>query len=156
VVKSHTLSVACAGDLTADPWDPNGPSVTTWADPGAGQYLRLVTQGSRLLGFVAIGLPRSAAELSRHALTGTLPVAERSALLAMEHAAADRELGPEDVLCRCSGATAGQVHEAAQECTTVDEVGGRCGAGTGCGTCRDRIEQLLAGPPARQPAGSPA
>lgn len=156
VVKSHTLSVACAGDLTADPWDPHGPSVSTWADPGAGQYLRIVTQGSRLLGFVAIGLPRSAAELSRHALTGTLPVAERSALLAMEHAAADRELGPEDVLCRCSGATAGQVHEAAMECATVDEVGGRCGAGTGCGTCRDRIEQLLAGPSARQPAGSPA
>ncbi|XKH53376.1 FAD-dependent oxidoreductase [Citricoccus nitrophenolicus] len=156
VVKSHTLSVACAGDLTADPWDPNGPSVSTWADPGAGQYLRIVTQGSRLLGFVAIGLPRSAAELSRHALTGTLPVADRSALLAMEHAAADRELGPADVLCRCSGATAGQVHEAAKECATVDEVGGRCGAGTGCGTCRGRIEDLLAVPPVRQPADSRA
>ncbi|GAA1679391.1 FAD/NAD(P)-binding oxidoreductase [Citricoccus zhacaiensis] len=154
VVKSHTLSVACAGDLTADPWDPQGPSVSTWADPEAGQYLRIVTQGTRLLGFVSIGLPRSAAELSRHALTGTLPVADRSALLAMEHAAADRELGPEDVLCRCSGATAGQVHEAAVECATVDEVGGRCGAGTGCGTCRGRIEELLAGPPVRQPAGS--
>ncbi|VXB74422.1 FAD-dependent oxidoreductase [Citricoccus sp. K5] len=154
VVKSHTLSVACAGDLTADPWDPQGPSVSTWADPVAGQYLRIVTQGSRLLGFVAIGLPRSAAELSRHALTGTLPVADRSALLATEHAAADRELGPEDVLCRCSGATAGQVHEAAMECATVDEVGGRCGAGTGCGTCRGRIEALLAGPPVRLPAGS--
>ncbi|MFC5994681.1 bacterioferritin-associated ferredoxin [Pseudonocardia hispaniensis] len=27
---------------------------------------------------------------------------------------------------------------------TVEEVGDRCGAGTGCGTCVDRIECLLA------------
>jgi assimilatory nitrate reductase electron transfer subunit len=155
IVKSHTLSVACAGDPAADPWDPQGPEVSTWADPGAGQYLRIVTEGERLLGFVAIGLPRCAAELSRHAHTGTLPVADRSALLALEHAAGDRDLGPEDVLCRCSGATAGQVEQAAAECATVDEVGGRCGAGTGCGTCRDRIGELL-GKAARQPAGSPA
>ncbi|MBB5749713.1 FAD-dependent oxidoreductase [Micrococcus sp. TA1] len=147
VVKSHSLSVACAGDPDADPWDPDGPSVSTWADPGAGQYLRIVTDGERMLGFVAIGLPRSAAELSRHALTGVLPAADRSALLALEHAAGDRALGPEDVLCRCSGATAGQVGDAVAGCATVDEVGDRCGAGTGCGTCRGRIEEMLARPP---------
>ncbi|WMY78220.1 FAD-dependent oxidoreductase [Citricoccus sp. I39-566] len=156
MVKSHSLSVACAGDPTvdsaADPWAPDGPHVSTWMDPGAGQYLRIVTEGDRLLGFVAIGLPRSAAELSRHALTGTLPVADRSALLALEHAAGDRDLGPEDVLCRCSGATCGQVEDAAADCSTVDEVGRRCGAGTGCGTCRGRIEELVA----RRPVGSPA
>lgn len=147
VVKSHLLSVACAGNPAADPWDPEGPSVSTWADPGAGQYLRIVTDGERMLGFIAIGLPRSAAELSRAALTGVLPEADRSALLALEHAAGDRELGPDDVLCRCSGATSGQVEDAAAECTTVDDVGGRCGAGTGCGTCRGRIEEMLARPP---------
>ena len=156
IVKSHSLSVACAGDPSADPWDPEGPDVSTWADPGAGQYLRIVTDGERLLGFVSIGLPRSAAELSRHALTGTLPVADRTALLALEHAAGDRDLGPDDVLCRCSGATAGQVEKAVTECGSVDEVGSRCGAGTGCGTCRSRIEDLLTGQPVRQPAGIPA
>lgn len=160
IVKSHSLSVACAGDPSVDPsldpWDPRGPHVSTWADPAAGQYLRIVSEGERLVGFVAIGLPRTAAELSRHAGTGTLPVADRSALLAMEHAAGDRELGPEDVLCRCSGATCGQVEEAAADSSTVDEVGRRCGAGTGCGTCRGRISELLADGPVRQRAGSPA
>lgn len=163
IVKSHSLSVACAGnpsvDPALDPWDPRGPHVSTWADPAAGQYLRIVSEGDRLLGFVAIGLPRTAAELSRHAGTGTLPAADRSALLALEHAAGDRELGPEDVLCRCSGATVGHVEEAAAAATssaTVDEVGRRCGAGTGCGTCRERIGALLAAGAVRQRAGSPA
>lgn len=150
VVKSHTLSVACAGDPVADPWDPAGPTVSTWCEPGTGQYLRVVSEGERLVGFVAIGLPRAAAELCRLALAGTAPVADHAALLGLEDSTQDRDPGPEDVLCRCSGATAGQVAEAAATCATVDEVGGRCGAGTGCGTCRDRIERMLL----RRPAGS--
>lgn len=158
MVKSKTLSVACAGDVDVDPWDPEAPTVSTWSDPKAGQYLRVVTDsrdgevqdgaghGSavQLLGFVSVGMPRSAAELAVHCSRGTLPAADRTALLAAEHATKEAPLGPEDVLCRCSGATAGQVEDAAACCETVDEVGAECRAGTGCGTCRKDIERLLA------------
>ncbi|GAB3186487.1 FAD-dependent oxidoreductase [Nesterenkonia suensis] len=143
LVKSKTLSVACAGDTAVDPWDPESPAVSTWADPQAGQYLRIVTDGERLLGFVAVGMPRSAAELALHCTRGTLPVADRTALLAAEHATKEAELGPEDVLCRCSGATAGQVEQAASCSSTVEEVGAACRAGTGCGTCHRSIEKML-------------
>lgn len=144
LVKSKTLSVACAGETAVDPWDPEAPTVSTWSDPKAGQYLRIVTEGDRLLGFVSVGMPRSAAELALHCTRGTLPVADRTALLAAEHATKEAELGPDDVLCRCSGATARQVEEAASCCDTVEEVGAACRAGTGCGTCHRNIERMLA------------
>lgn len=144
LVKSKTLSVACAGETAVDPWDPESPTVSTWSDPKAGQYLRIVTEGDRLLGFVSVGMPRSAAELALHCTRGTLPVADRTALLAAEHATKEAELGPDDVLCRCSGATARQVEEAASCCDTVEEVGAACRAGTGCGTCHRNIERMLA------------
>ncbi|MDZ5077591.1 FAD-dependent oxidoreductase [Nesterenkonia sp. HG001] len=143
LVKSRTLSVACAGETAVDPWDPESPTVSTWSDPKAGQYLRIVTEDERLLGFVAVGMPRSAAELALHCTRGTLPVADRTALLAAEHATKEAELGPDDVLCRCSGATARQVEEAASCCSTVEEVGAACRAGTGCGTCHRNIEKML-------------
>ncbi|GAB3185579.1 FAD-dependent oxidoreductase [Nesterenkonia halophila] len=147
LMKSKTLSVACAGTTQVDPWAPEAPTVSTWSDPQAGQYLRIVTEGERLLGFVSVGMARAAAELAMHATRGTLPVADRTALVAAQHATAEQDLGDDDVLCRCSGATAGMVSEAAETCSTVDEVGAACRAGTGCGTCRSSIEKVLAAAP---------
>ena len=159
LMKSKTLNVACAGDTSQDPWDidpwdPAAPTVSTWSDPKHGQYLRIVTEpvsagddaaGERLLGFVSVGMPRSAAELAMHASRGTIPVADRTALLAAEHATKEAELGPEDVLCRCAGTTAGMVQEAAETCCrTVDEISAETRAGTGCGTCHKTIEKILA------------
>ncbi|GAA1149040.1 FAD-dependent oxidoreductase [Nesterenkonia lutea] len=143
LVKSKTLNVACAGTTDVDPWDPDSPSVSTWSDPKGGQYLRIVSEQDRLLGFVSVGMPRSAAELAMHAGRGTMPVADRTALLAAEHATREAQLGPHDVLCRCAGTTLSQVEEAAACAASVSEVGDACRAGTGCGTCHNRIEKLL-------------
>ena len=46
--------------------------------------------------------------------------------------------------CICYGVTQAEVEDAitAGACTE-DEVGDRCGAGTGCGSCLDRICELL-------------
>lgn len=144
LLKSHTLNVACAGSTDVDPWDPDSPTVSTWSDPKGGQYLRIVSEADRLLGFVSVGMPRSAAELAMHAGRGTLPVTDRTALLAAEHATRESQLGPQDVLCRCAGTTLAQVQDAAACASTVEEVGAACRAGTGCGTCHVRIEKLLA------------
>lgn len=159
LMKSKTLNVACAGDTSQDPWsidpwDSTAPTVSTWSDPKHGQYLRIVTEsatsgdasaGERLVGFVSVGMPRSAAELAMHASRGTLPAADRTALLAAEHATQEAELGPEDVLCRCAGTTAGTVQEAAETCCrTVNEISAETRAGTGCGTCHKSIEKILA------------
>lgn len=164
LLKSKTLNVACAGETSHDPWgsdlwDPAAPTVSIWSDTKRGQYLRIVTgpnpsavescadapTGERLLGFVSVGLPRAAAELAMHATRGTIPVADRTALLAAEHATREVELGPDDVLCRCAGITAGTVMEATSTCCrTVKEISAETRAGTGCGTCHKNIEKILA------------
>lgn len=143
LLKSHTLNIACAGTTDVDPWNPDSPTVSTWSDPRGGQYLRIVSEEDRLLGFVSVGMPRSAAELAMHAGRGTMPVADRTALLAAEHATREAQLGPQDVLCRCAGTTLAQVQDAAACSSSVAEVGTACRAGTGCGTCHVQIEKLL-------------
>ncbi|GEL20408.1 (2Fe-2S)-binding protein [Pseudonocardia asaccharolytica] len=47
--------------------------------------------------------------------------------------------------CICAAVTETELRSCvADGARTIDEVGDRCGAGTGCGTCVPRIEALLA------------
>ncbi len=46
--------------------------------------------------------------------------------------------------CICFGVTENEVKaEIALGARTEEEIGERCGAGTGCGTCLDRVRTLL-------------
>ncbi|MDL9937173.1 (2Fe-2S)-binding protein [Gordonia sp. ABSL1-1] len=48
--------------------------------------------------------------------------------------------------CICRGVTEEEVHEHFDNgCRTLDDVGDRCGAGEGCGTCIERITEILGG-----------
>ena len=61
-----------------------------------------------------------------------------------------------DVLCRCNGVTKGTVAEAVRGgCRTGQEVSRTTRAGTGCGTCRSRIQEILDAAPQRS-EGEPA
>jgi bacterioferritin-associated ferredoxin len=47
-------------------------------------------------------------------------------------------------ICICFAVTAQEIgSEIAAGARTVEEVGDRCGAGTGCGTCTEKIGLLL-------------
>jgi bacterioferritin-associated ferredoxin len=47
-------------------------------------------------------------------------------------------------VCICAGVPDGEVRACiAAGARTVEEVGNACGAGTGCGSCHDRIDVLL-------------
>jgi len=55
-------------------------------------------------------------------------------------------------VCICAAVTDDEVRASIRDgARTVDDVGDACGAGTGCGTCHDRIGLLLlaAGAPAQ-------
>jgi bacterioferritin-associated ferredoxin len=48
------------------------------------------------------------------------------------------------IVCLCKVATDRDIADAIQEgAGTVDEIGDRCGAGTGCGSCREFIHGML-------------
>lgn len=47
-------------------------------------------------------------------------------------------------VCICRAVTEEEVHEhCSQGARTIDAISDRCGAGEGCGTCLDRLSEIL-------------
>lgn len=153
LVKASRLDAVSAGDVQADPFAPTPAGerpreVAMWADPQHGAYVKTITTDGVLDGFIAIGMPRTAAELSvLYQRRGELP-GDRSLLLRLD--AADAALpapqGADATVCMCNAVTAGQIEDAVAEhsCVSVEDVGRCTRAGTGCGGCRSRIADMLA------------
>ncbi|GAB5076945.1 FAD-dependent oxidoreductase [Arthrobacter sp. AD-310] len=158
VLKARGLNMAVAGDNTADPWDEEALSagaangrprlqVSQWADPEHGRYVKMTTRGGVLEGLVAVGMPRTAAELvGLFERSAELP-ADRSLLLRLDgpdqvpgSAAAD----PAGTVCRCAGVSGAAIQGAVGDgCSTVAEVSKATRAGTGCGGCHEDIKGII-------------
>ena len=150
VLKGELVDLVSAGDVSADPFAPvpageDAPGIAVWADPEHGTYVKMATRGGVLTGFVAVGMPRTAAELSVLYLRGGELPADRSLLLRLDDAdEVEPVSGRDATLCICNDVTVGQVEDAIDDgCGTVAEVGGCTRAGTGCGGCRARIAELV-------------
>lgn len=150
VLKGELVDLVSAGDVSADPFAPvpageEAPGVAVWADPEHGTYVKMATRSGVLTGFVAVGMPRTAAELSVLYLRGGELPADRSLLLRLDDADETVASGGRDAtLCICNAVTVGQVEDAIDDgCRTVAEVGACTRAGTGCGGCRARIAELV-------------
>ncbi|NQX13331.1 NAD(P)/FAD-dependent oxidoreductase [Microbacteriaceae bacterium VKM Ac-2855] len=160
MLKAEGIDVVSGGDVTAELWDEPvhtcASEVTVWADPGRGGYAKLVTTDGVLTGFVAVGLPRAGAELTLMFDRGSELPADRSSLLRLD--APDAGVSPtgdpfarEATVCWCNGVTVGTITDAvAAGDDTVECVGATTRAGTGCGSCKGRITELIA----RAPAGA--
>lgn len=154
MLKAEHIDVVAVGDITADPWDDDAlhprRRVSQWADPEHLRYVKMVTDDGALTGFVSVGMPRTAAELTLlFERRGELP-ADRSLLLRFDgpdyDPAADADsFAPMSTVCWCNGVTVGRIEESAA-CgnTTVECVGRDTRAGTGCGGCKGRIAEVLA------------
>ncbi|GAB3616814.1 FAD-dependent oxidoreductase [Okibacterium endophyticum] len=162
MLKAENIDVVAVGDVSADPWEEEHPHpagieqhaaprrVSQWADPEHGRYVKMVTRQGVLEGFVAVGMPRTAAELTLlFERSGELP-ADRSILLRLDgpdsgSASATDVFAPDATVCWCNGVTVGAIERSAEEGnTTVACIGRSTRAGTGCGGCRGRISELLA------------
>ncbi|WP_350349653.1 FAD-dependent oxidoreductase [Agromyces sp. G08B096] len=156
MLKAEHVDVVAVGDVTAEPWDVDPAAGTTdarrvalWADPEHGRYVKMVTRGGALSGFVSVGMPRTAAELTLlFERRAELP-ADRSMLLRFDgpdfDPAEDADaFAPTSTVCWCNAVTVERI-EASAACgrATVDEVGRDTRAGTGCGGCRGRIAEVL-------------
>lgn len=159
LLKARGVNLAVAGDIQREPWesiawdadDGGRPplEVSLWADPAHGRYVKMCTRGGALEGFIALGMPRAAAELTLLFGSGGELPADRSVLLRLDGpesslGAPGSLAGPESTLCRCAGVSRGIVQEAVLGgCSTVDEVSKSTRAGTGCGGCRDSVRELI-------------
>jgi assimilatory nitrate reductase electron transfer subunit len=133
--------------------------ITQWADPARGQYLKVVTRGGVVEGFVSVGMPRAGAELTLVFERGSELPADRSALLRLDAGGAamgaSDPLAPDATVCWCNGVSVQTIVDAAAEGNdTVACISTATRAGTGCGGCRGRIAEILATAPASAPAAA--
>lgn len=154
MLKAEHIDVVAVGEIGADPWDDDAVHprrrVSQWADPEHLRYVKMVTEDGTLTGFVSVGMPRTAAELTLlFERRGELP-ADRSLLLRFDgpdyDPSADADaFAPGSTVCWCNGVTVGRIEESAA-CgnTTVEGIGRDTRAGTGCGGCKGRIAEILA------------
>lgn len=162
MLKAEGVDVASAGNTAADPWDSASLggahvadcgalplSVAQWADPEHGRYVKMVTRAGILEGFVCVGMPRTAAELTLLFERGSELPADRSVLLRFDgpdyYPAVGGDLfALEATVCWCNGVTVGAITDSAGAGnTTVACISAATRAGTGCGGCKGRIGALL-------------
>jgi assimilatory nitrate reductase electron transfer subunit len=154
MLKAEGIDVVAGGAVDADPFSHapgcHGPQVTLWADPARGAYVKLVTVEGVLTGFVAVGMPRTGAELTLLFERGSELPADRSSLLRLDApdvgiAVVADPFAADATVCWCNGVSAGAIREAAAAGEpTVACVKAATRAGTGCGGCVGRITELLA------------
>lgn len=157
-LKAHDVDLIAGGSVDADPWEEiapvtpyaNQPQVSQWLDPARGSYVKMVTRGGVLEGFVAVGMPRAGAELALLFERGGELPADRGALLRLDiddsaGSAGSDPLDPQTTVCVCNGVTVARIGDAiADGADTVECVGSKTRAGTGCGGCKGRIAELIA------------
>jgi len=159
MLKAEGVDVVAAGNTAADPWDdqPTGHaaacdsaplSVSQWADPEHNRYVKMVTRRGILEGFVCVGMPRTAAELTLLFERGSELPADRSLLLRHDgpdyEPAAGSAFAADATVCWCNGVSVGGIEAAAGAGdTTVACIGAATRAGTGCGGCKGRIIEVL-------------
>ena len=163
MLKAEGIDVVAAGVTAPDPWDSDSDpasshsddcesvplSVSQWADPEHGRYVKMVTRRGILHGFVCVGMPRTAAELTLLFERGSELPADRSVLLRYdgpdyEPSSSGNAFALESTVCWCNGVTVGAIAESgAAGNASVECISAATRAGTGCGGCKGRIGEVL-------------
>ena len=158
VLKARGMNMAVAGDVSADPWDEEALSagavngrprlqIAQWADPEHGRYVKMTTRAGVLEGLVAVGMPRTSAELVQLFERGAELPADRSLLLRLDgpdQAPSSGAADPSRTVCRCAGVSGTAIAAAVTEgCGTVPEVSAATRAGTGCGGCHEDVKGII-------------
>lgn len=163
MLKAEGVDVVAAGTVKRDIWDVDldeardhaagcesaTVQVAQWADPEHGRYVKMVSRAGILEGFVAVGMPRTAAELTLLFERGSELPADRSVLLRFDGpdyvpSAAGDAFALDATVCWCNGVTVGVIaNSAAEGERTIACVSAATRAGTGCGGCKGRIADVL-------------
>lgn len=136
-LRASGLEVAVLGE----PERTDGEVVEV-TNPIAGTHRKLVVRDGIIVAAALVGdLARVGLVTQLYDRGTVLGPREPGALLAAERPTAADSLDlPDDAeVCACAGVSAGRI----RSCRTLDEVRGATRATTGCGGCRNVVEQLL-------------
>ncbi|MFL5831143.1 MAG: nitrite reductase large subunit NirB [Solirubrobacteraceae bacterium] len=143
-VLSAKLKVAGIDLVSIGEAEAEGGAAAVAADAGLGVYRKLVVRDGRAAGAVLLGDTRGAEVLLAAVKAGDAmpdPLARLAA--ASEVGAGD--LPDEAQVCNCNGVCKGTLLTAVDDgCATPREVMARTRAGTGCGSCKGLVVEIVA------------
>jgi nitrite reductase (NADH) large subunit len=146
--KLKVMGVELASMGVTKPADAND-EVIVYREPGEGIYKKLIIRGGQIVGAILLGDVEAASTLMQMFLAGTKAPARRADLLfgsptgvALLQAS---DLPHNAQICNCNGVSKQQIVDAIQTqgCRSVSKVGACTKAGTGCGSCKSLVAQLL-------------
>lgn len=140
-LKVSGIDLAVMGETAATPAEAQ---VLVHTDPEKGLYRKLVLREGRLTGAIVLGETTSVTPLIRLHQSGT-PIPEPSLDALLRGSRAPCVAVDEDPqVCNCNRVTRGQIVQSIRSgATTMEGLGQACGAGTGCGSCRGQLSELL-------------
>ena len=169
-VAAATLTEAQAAYEGSVPWarlkvagvdlvsigEPEGDSAAVTADRVNRTHRRIVIRDGRVCGAVLLGDTRGTEDLLA-AVREREPVDDPLARLAESAAATAADLADGAQVCDCNGVCKGEIAAAVRTggCATAREVMALTRAGTGCGSCRGLVKEIVvaeAGAEADEPA----
>ncbi len=137
-LKVAGIDLVCAGEAEGDQ-----EAVVT--DGAAGIYRKLATRNGRVVGAILLGNTRGSEALVAAVRSGE-PIDDPLQALADASLAGPADLPDTAQICDCNGVCKGDLMAAVTEggCSTPREVMAVTRAGTGCGSCRPAVIEIVA------------
>jgi nitrite reductase (NADH) large subunit len=124
--------------------EADGEAVAVSSDAAAGVYRKLVSSGGRATGAVLLGDIRGAEALLALVKAGE-ELEDPLSRLAEAAGTSAAELPDEAQVCNCNGVCKATLLQAVEDgCATPREVMARTRAGTGCGSCKPAVIEIVA------------
>jgi nitrite reductase (NADH) large subunit len=137
-LKVAGIDLVCAGEAVGD-----HEAVVT--DASSGVYRKLAVRDGRIIGTVLLGDTRGAESLVAAVRAGE-PVSDPLKTLSEASLSGPADLPDTAQICDCNGVCKGALVEAVTDggCATPREVMAVTRAGTGCGSCRPAVVEIVA------------
>ncbi|MBA9005641.1 FAD-dependent oxidoreductase [Thermomonospora cellulosilytica] len=148
-LKAASVDLAAMGETHHTDDDPE-VEVVQFADPARGTYKKVVIKDDRLIGAILLGETSTAGTLTQlYDRESPLPSDRLSLLFPGINGAAvsDSPVRMPDAatVCHCNNVSKGQIRACWERgARTADDVARQTRASTGCGSCRDAVEGIVA------------
>lgn len=140
-LKTSGINLASMGAFEPDGTEDD-TDVVCYQDTRRHIYQKVVIRDCRVIGAIMVGESATLGTVTQlFDRRGAVPLDRRLLLFPAVEAAPAAELPEDSVICQCNGVSKGEI--TACHATEVAEVARRTRATTGCGGCRELVEQLL-------------
>lgn len=140
ILKFSDLDL-CSIGIAEVPANGEGYDEILFIDRSMQYYKKCIVKDDRLVGAVLVGDKSEFAEF-KTLIESEVELSEKRLQLLRSGKKAEPVIGK--LICSCNQVGEGNITKLIEEgCVTLPEVGKRCGAGLGCGSCKPEIQRML-------------